>query len=84
MTVDPGVGLLWVVGTSFFLAENFDADAPTETGVFGFDLPSGAIVGNVIHYIGQAPAAENVPSQFSGTLAPQTGKTVIRTAPLEP
>lgn len=41
MTVDRDRGLLWVVGTSFNLAENFDAEAPTETGVFGFDLDSG-------------------------------------------
>lgn len=28
MTVDAGRGLLWVVGTQFFLTEGYDADAP--------------------------------------------------------
>jgi hypothetical protein len=43
MTVDPERGVLWVVGTSFFMAENFTADAPVRTGVFGFDLTTGAL-----------------------------------------
>ena len=43
MTVDTGRDLLWVVGTSFNMAENFDAEAPAQTGVFGFDLASGSL-----------------------------------------
>ena len=43
MTVDSARGLLWVVGTGFDLAENFDTDAPVETGVFGFDLNDGTL-----------------------------------------
>ena len=43
MTVDRGRGLLWAVGTSFNMAEHFDADAPTRTGVFGFNLTSGEL-----------------------------------------
>jgi len=43
MTVDSDRGLLWVIGTSFFMAENFDADAATRSGVYGFDLTSGEL-----------------------------------------
>lgn len=43
MTVDLRRSRLWVVGTAFDMAENFDADAPTQSGVFGFDLASGAL-----------------------------------------
>ena len=43
MTVDPERGLLWVVGTSFSLAENYPAGEPTISGVFGFDLASGEL-----------------------------------------
>ena len=43
MTVDRSRGLLWVVGTTFDMAENFDADAPTLSGIFGFDLASGEL-----------------------------------------
>ncbi len=44
MAVDTTRGLLWVVGTQFFLTEGFDADAPAYSGVFGFDLDTGALV----------------------------------------
>ncbi len=43
MAVDQFRGLLWVVGTTFDMAENFDADAPTLSGIFGFDLASGEL-----------------------------------------
>ena len=43
MTVDEDRGLLWVVGTSLDMAENFSADEPMESGVFGFDLSSGEL-----------------------------------------
>ncbi len=42
MTVDSARGLLWVVGTAFFLTEGHDPGAPTVSGAFGFDLASGA------------------------------------------
>lgn len=41
MAVDDERGLLWVVGSSFFMAEGFDADNPAPAGLFGFDLGSG-------------------------------------------
>lgn len=41
MTVDAARGLLWVVGTSFFLTEGYREDEPVHSGVFGFDLTSG-------------------------------------------
>ena len=43
MTVDRRRNVLWVVGTSFFMAENFDAERPTNSGLFAFDLASGAL-----------------------------------------
>ena len=43
MTVDAGKGLLWTVATWFFMAEGFDAEAPEPSGLFGFDLDSGAL-----------------------------------------
>jgi DNA-binding beta-propeller fold protein YncE len=43
MTVDSGRGLLWTVGTGFFMAEGFDADNPMASGLFGFDLKSGEL-----------------------------------------
>ena len=44
MSVDQGNNMLWTVGSSSFLVEDFDADAPARAGVFGFDLDSGALV----------------------------------------
>lgn len=41
ITVDSKRSMLWVVGTWFFMAEGFDAEAPLASGVFGFDLKSG-------------------------------------------
>lgn len=43
MAVDAHRSLLWVVGTTFDMAENFDADSPTQSGIFGFDLASGEL-----------------------------------------
>lgn len=43
MTVDFERQLLWVVGTGFFLTEEFDADAPIWSGVFGFALATGEL-----------------------------------------
>lgn len=44
MAVDAARGLLWVIGTQFFLTEGFDADAPAYSGLFGFDLDTGSLV----------------------------------------
>jgi DNA-binding beta-propeller fold protein YncE len=41
MTVDEQRNLLWVVGTHFFMAEGFDAEAERASGVFAFDLATG-------------------------------------------
>lgn len=43
ITVDADRNLLWSIGTYFFMGEDFDADAPIRTGVFGFDLDSGTL-----------------------------------------
>ena len=43
---------------------------------------TGAIVGDVIHYIGQGPQANPVPAHFPDALARFTGKTIVMTAPL--
>lgn len=43
MTVDNERGVLWVVGTQFFMTEDFDKTAPTWSGLFGFDLQSGEL-----------------------------------------
>lgn len=43
LEVDAERGLLWAVGTSFFMSEGFDAEAPVRAGVFGFDLSSGEL-----------------------------------------
>jgi hypothetical protein len=43
MTVDRKRNLLWSIGTSFFMGEDFDAEAPYRTGVFGFDLATGEL-----------------------------------------
>ena len=42
MTVDAARGLLWVVATSFDMAENFAEGDKIQTSVVGFDLKSGA------------------------------------------
>jgi len=44
MSVDHQANTLWVVGSSSFLVEDFDEDAPARNGVFGFDLESGDLV----------------------------------------
>ena len=43
---------------------------------------TGAIVGDVIHYVGQGPDPARVPSQFPEAIAPFSGKIVVMTAPL--
>ena len=44
---------------------------------------TGAIVGNVIHYVGQGPDPEDPPSHFPENLRQFLGKTVVMTAPLD-
>lgn len=44
MTVDQERNVLWVVSTTFEMAENFQDSGPIETGLVGFDLTSGAKV----------------------------------------
>jgi DNA-binding beta-propeller fold protein YncE len=43
LTVDAPRGILWAVGASFDLTEDFDADAPVRSGVFGYDLVTGQL-----------------------------------------
>ena len=43
---------------------------------------TGAIIGDVIHYVGQGPQPDSVPLQFPEALAQFTGKTIVMTAPL--
>ena len=43
ITVDNARNLLWSIGTAFFQVEEFDADAPARSGVFGFDLTTGEL-----------------------------------------
>lgn len=51
MAVDTTREVLWVVSTTFELAENFRDGDPIETGLVGFDLTSGA---KVTEYSAQA------------------------------
>jgi hypothetical protein len=48
MSVDHKANTLWVVGSSSFLVEDFDEDAPARNGVFGFDLDSGDLVNKYV------------------------------------
>ena len=43
LSVDGPRNILWAVGTSFNLVEDFDPEAPVVSGVFGFDLVSGQL-----------------------------------------
>ena len=43
---------------------------------------TGAIVGDIIHYVGQGPPPEVIPGHFAENMAPFLGKTIVMTAPL--
>lgn len=43
LAVDGPRNILWAVGASFDLVEDFDPDAPVRSGAFGFDLVSGQL-----------------------------------------
>jgi hypothetical protein len=43
---------------------------------------TGAIAGNVIHYVGEGPPPDPVPAHFPPALARYAGKTIVMTAPL--
>jgi hypothetical protein len=43
---------------------------------------TGAIVDDVIHYVGEGPAPENIPTHFPAGLARNSGKTIVMSAPL--
>ena len=43
---------------------------------------TGAIVGDIIHYVGQGPQPEVIPGHFAENLAPFLGETIVMTAPL--
>ena len=43
---------------------------------------TGAIVGGVIHYVGQGPDPFSVPGHFPDAIAQFAGKIVVMTAPL--
>lgn len=44
LVTDAARGMLWAIGSSFDTVEDFDASAPTRTGLFGFDLRTGQLV----------------------------------------
>lgn len=44
LATDAARGILWAIGSSFDTVEDFDANAPTRTGLFGFDLQTGELV----------------------------------------
>ncbi|MDH4108882.1 MAG: SMP-30/gluconolactonase/LRE family protein [Gammaproteobacteria bacterium] len=46
MAVDTRRGLLWSTGTSFFMNEDFDEEAPAPSGLFSFDLATGDLRGH--------------------------------------
>ncbi len=67
---------------------NDDLTAVTNVRIIEFAndalLPTtGAIDGDRIHYVGQGPAPDSVPSQIPAQLARFSGKTIIMTAPLD-
>jgi sugar lactone lactonase YvrE len=43
---------------------------------------TGAIDGDVIHFVGHGPQPDTVPDGFPAALAPMAGKTIVMTAPL--
>ena len=49
LMVDEKRGLLWAVGSTFSLVEDYDPEAEARSGVFGFDLSSGELRE---HYLG--------------------------------
>ncbi len=69
MTVDTVRGLLWVVGTQFFLTEGYDADAPAHSGVFAFDLDTGAQVEKLLR--------DDVPNGFNDVTVGHDGSLYL-------
>ncbi|MDZ7644624.1 MAG: SMP-30/gluconolactonase/LRE family protein [Woeseiaceae bacterium] len=72
MTVDPGRNLLWVIGSPFGLTEGDPADAPTVSGVFGFDLDTGELQRSAVrdtsdHEFNDVTLAPNGDLYLSGT-----------------
>jgi DNA-binding beta-propeller fold protein YncE len=43
---------------------------------------TGAIVDDIIHYVGQGPRPEVIPGHFAENMAPFLGETIVMTAPL--
>jgi hypothetical protein len=69
MSIERSTNTLWVVGSSFFLAEQFDADAPARSGIFGFDLDSGELTGTYM--------AEDMATTFNDVVVGATGDLYI-------
>lgn len=69
----------------FTLDDGLERVVAARTLEFGTpDVPTtGAIVGNVIHYVAQEPTTENPPTQFDEVLHQYLGRTVIRSVPLD-
>ncbi len=85
MTVDRERGLLWVVGSSFFLTEGHDPEAPVRSGVFAFELADGALVkkvfgedvGNGYNDVSIGPDGDvYLSGSVIGTLAPGSERIV--------
>ena len=69
MSVDRNRNILWVVGSSFFLAKQFDAEAPARAGIFGFDLDNGDLTRKYM--------AEDAMTTFNDVVVGATGDLYI-------
>ncbi len=69
MSIDKSTNTLWVVGSSFFLVEEFDAEAPAPAGIFGFDLDSGELTGKYL--------ADDTATTFNDVVVGATGDLYI-------
>ena len=72
LVVDTPRNLLWAVGATFEMTENYDPDAKTETGVFGFDLSSGELkekylAGDVAEFFNDLAVAADGTIYISGS-----------------
>ena len=69
MSIDRSSNTLWVIGSSFFLTEQFETDAPARAGIFGFDLDSGELTRNYM--------AQDATTTFNDVVIGATGDLYI-------
>lgn len=83
--------LLWAVGATFEMTRGFDADAESQTGVFGFDLTDGALqkkilAGDVATFFNDLTVAADGSIYLSGSelcvIAPNAD--TIKRLPVDP